>query len=121
MAKMKAYLAEDRWDPTFSTVVFAETRGKARAIAQHTDACEDRDFTDIRILREPVLDECYRGVPEMDWYNAGDRLALVKLCGFHCSYEIDLKPEECEKCCAHEDCARYENMMDRGRDNGWQE
>ena len=34
----------------WATVVFAETRGKARAIARHTDACEDCDFCDMRFI-----------------------------------------------------------------------
>ena len=37
---MKAWIAREK-DSFMATVVFAETRGKARAIAQYTDACED--------------------------------------------------------------------------------
>ena len=103
---MKAYTVQDRWDPMFSTVVFAETAGKARAIAQHTDACEDLDFTDIRAIRVPALDGCYRGKPEMDWYNAEDRIAMVKLADYECSQEV-YNPR-CEYCPAKEWCGRYE-------------
>lgn len=70
---MKAYTVKDRFDPLFSTVVFAETAGKARAIARYTDACEGLDFIDIRAKRVPAMDKFYRGKPEMDWYN--------KVCG----------------------------------------
>lgn len=104
--KMKAYTVQDRRDPMYSTVVFAETPGKARAIAQHTDTCEDLDFTDIRALRKPALDQLYRGKPEMDWDNAGDRIAMVRLANYECSMEDD--DPGCEECPAKEWCGRYE-------------
>ena len=108
---MKAYKVQDRRDPLFGTVVFAQTAGKARAIAQHTDTCEDLDFTDIRATRVPALDGCYRGKPEMDWwYDKEDREAMVRLANFCCSYEID--DPECDDCTAKEWCERYERDHD---------
>ena len=43
---MKAWLVREKG--TFcAEIVFAETRGKARALARRTDCCEDARFTDI--------------------------------------------------------------------------
>lgn len=103
---MKAYIVKDRWDPLFATVVFAETAGKARAIARNTDACEDLDFIDISACRVPSLDLCYKGKEEMDWNDPEDRLNMVKLAGFECSREIG--DPDCEPCPAKEWCGRYE-------------
>lgn len=107
---MKAYIVQDRWDPLFATVVFAETAGKARAIARNTAACEDLDFIDIRACRVPSLDLCYKGKPEMDWYDTEDLIAMVKLAGFECSREWD--DPDCEPCPAKEWCGRYERDHD---------
>ncbi len=35
----------------YATIVFAETRGKAKVIAQSTGACEDTPFTEIECVR----------------------------------------------------------------------
>lgn len=106
---MKAYIvSEKNGDTGFSTVVFAETPGKARVIAQGTDACEDLDFIDIRATRIPVLDSYYRGWDEMNWNVEEDRVAMVKLAGFSCSYEID--HPICDPCPAKEWCERYERI-----------
>ena len=103
---MKAWLVKDK-DAFTATVVFAETRGKARARAMHTDACEDVDFCDIEVRRTPQIDKYYKeGKTEMDWYEVKDRIALVKECSFRCeSVEIDL----CEECPAKEYCEAYED------------
>ena len=104
---MKAYIVNDeKSECDFSTVVFAETAGRARAIAIHTNACEDAEFTDISARRIPALDKYYRGQIEMDWCDAEDRIALVKEAGFHCSYEID--SPQCDDCPARKWCDRYE-------------
>lgn len=109
---MKAYSATDKNEWMFSTVVFAETAGKARAIAQQTDACEDVDFTDIYVKRIPALDRFYRGKQEMDWYDPDDRAAMVRYGNFECSREIDVSEEKCSKCSAAEWCGRYEGIKE---------
>ena len=53
---MKAWLVKEK-DEFCATVVFAETRGKARAMASHTETCEDADFCDILVYRRPALDK----------------------------------------------------------------
>lgn len=40
---MKAWLAREK-DEFCATVVFAETRGKAKALALYTEACEDQEY-----------------------------------------------------------------------------
>lgn len=102
---MKAYIVTDKNECVYSTVVFAETRGKAITLAQNTDACEDLPFTQIRALRAPQLDKYYRGKCEMDWCNADDRIAMCKYAGFRCSDEV-WEPE-CVECPAKEYCERY--------------
>lgn len=106
---MKAWLVRDK-DELAATVVFAETRGKARALARYTDACEDVDFCDIEVRRKPNLDKYYKeGKKEMDWYNDADRLALVKECGFYCE---DMDIEDCEDCPAKEYCGHYKDELE---------
>lgn len=54
-----------------STVVFAETRGKAHALAMHMDCYEDAEWNDVRVTRRPAMDYMYQpGKVEMDWDNA---------------------------------------------------
>ena len=68
----------EKKDRFSATVVFAETRGKARALARCTEACEDVDFIDIEVHRKPQMDKYYTdGKMEMDWLNSKDRIALV--------------------------------------------
>ena len=102
---MKAYIVTDIDECVYSTVVFAETRGKAIALAQHTDACEDVPFTRISAHRAPQLDKCYRGKYEMDWFNSDDRIAMCKYAGFCCCDEV--YDPECDACPAKEYCNRY--------------
>lgn len=105
---MKAYKVTDVHGDGYCTVVFAETRGKARSIAMGTDCCEDTEFINIRATRIPELDEEYRGYSEMSWYDTQDRIALVKA-GFYCSleflYETNFK--ECDYCPARDYCDAY--------------
>lgn len=106
---MKAWYCRNRDGQTdYSTIVFAESRGKAKAIAQYTDACEDTPFTEIECVRAKTMDKYYRGLSEMDWYNSQDRIALVKDAGFRCSYELSQIELECDDCPAKEWCERYE-------------
>ena len=104
---MKAYEARNKWGyRDYATVVFAESAGKARAIALYTEACEGCDFTDIEVFRVQLLDKYYQeGKVEMDWTDAKDRIALVKYCGFYCSMEV-INPD-CENCSAKKWCDRY--------------
>lgn len=109
---MKAYSVTDDQEYAYSTVVFAETRGQARMIAQHTDACEDVEFTHIRALRVPQLDKYYRGISEMDWKNDEDRIAMVRDANYSCSYEIWDEHLDCDNCPATQWCERYERIND---------
>ena len=105
---MKAWLVREK-DEFCATVVFAETRGKARAVALSTDCCEDAKFTDIEVSRMPQADKCYKeGKREMDWDNPQDRIVLVKDCSFHCSKDI-FDIEDCEICPAKEYCDYYQD------------
>ena len=108
---MKAWLVREK-DEFSATVVFAETRGKARALAMCTDACEDADFCDIEVRREPSMDKYYKeGKTKMDWENPKDRIALVKECGFRCDY-YSVDWDDCEDCPAKEYCDEYKDRKE---------
>ena len=103
---MKAYIIHDlKGYADYSTVVFAETSGKAKAIAITTDAFNDYEFTEISARRVPALDKYYHGLDEMDWFDDADRIAMVKDGGFSCDPES--WEEDCERCPAKQGCDRY--------------
>lgn len=109
---MKAWLVRER-DNQCATVVFAETRGKARSIALNTEACEDADFCDIDVTRYKHMDKYYvDGKIEMDWYNAKDRIALVKDADFCCSDETIYNGINCDDCPAKEYCGKHEEIIE---------
>lgn len=88
--------------------MFAETRGKAHDIARSTDCCEDAEWCDIRVTRIPEMDKMWKpGKKEMDWYNAEDRVALVKECGWFCNHEYLDRERDCLECPASEWCVDY--------------
>lgn len=106
---MKAWLVREK-DAFFTAVVFAETSGKARALARCADACEDSDFCDIEVHRLPKIDKYYKnGKIEMDWYNPNDRIILVKECGFQCE---SIEYADCEGCSAREFCDLYNDYVE---------
>lgn len=108
--QMKAWLVREK-DEFHATVVFAETRGKARSLATHTEACEDASFLDIEVSRCKAADKYYReGKSEMDWYNADDRIAMVKECGFQCIPDA-FEPEGCPECPASQWCDLYQDHL----------
>ena len=105
---MKAYKISDlKGYCEYSTIVFAESRGNAKAIAITTDSFNDYDYTEISARRVPKLDKYYRGLEEMNWEDSGDRIAMVKEAGFSCSPEY-WEEEDCEKCPAKQWCDRCE-------------
>ena len=108
MEKLKAYRVQDLDNfEGCSTVVFAESRNKARRLAMSTDACEYGEYIRIRATRLPELDSEYRGHFEMDWYNDQDRMAMVSQ-GWRCS---DPDRDECVVCSCKEDCEDYQDYL----------
>lgn len=114
---MKAWLVGDRNDEC-REVVFAPTRGQAKALALSTDCCEFSDFVDITARRAPMGDKYYtEGKWHMDWFDRADRIALVKDMGFVCSYDwVDF--EDCPSCCASAFCDLWQ---DHERERGEKE
>lgn len=104
---MKAWIVREK-DEFFYTVVFAESRGKAKAAALSTDCCEGAEFTNIEVKRFPEADSQYNGRREMDWSNPKDRLFLVKEAGFLCEY---VSSDECAVCSAKEYCDEYQDHL----------
>ena len=112
---MKAWRVNKK-DDFYSTIVFAETRGKAKSMALATDCCEYADFCDIEVRREKELDKYYRdGKIEMDWENPLDRIALVKECGFYCDPDY-FDFEDCSVCSAKEYCDYYKDRLEESED-----
>lgn len=96
-------------DEQYSAVVFAETRGKAKAIALSRDEFEEAQYTDIMAQRLPKADKQYRdGKREMEWHDCCDRIFLVKECGFQCA--PDFAGEECDYCPAADYCDYYNDI-----------
>lgn len=111
---MKAWLAKETVNFR-ATVVFAETRGKAKSAALITDCCEGANFCDIEVRRVPQMDKYYvEGKTKMDWSVPKDRVALVKECSFCCRHPI---AEDCKGCSAKEFCdeavQKEEHLNDR--------
>lgn len=105
---MKAWLVREK-DEFCAEVVFAETRGQAKALAFHTDCCDGANFTDIEAHRIPQVDKYYKdGKWHLDWENTQDRIVLVKECGFGCEY-IDMAL--CEDCPAKQYCDSYQDYL----------
>jgi hypothetical protein len=98
-------------DEFYATVLFAETRGKAKSLALHTDTCEDAQFTDIEVCRMPQFDKYYEdGKVEFDWDNPKDRLLLVKEGGFSCGIDL-VDYDECPYCSAKEYCHQHQDYL----------
>ena len=106
---MKAFIVSTYYG-NFSTVVFAENRGRAKKVAMHTDACMDADYIDIHARRCPALDKYYNNRTEMDWLDDSDRTAMVKEAGFECS-GATFDSNECPTCPARKYCGRYNEIL----------
>lgn len=91
-----------------STIVFAETRNKAKVIALSCDCCEDARYIDIQVRRVPEADKLYKGKSEIDWYDPETRVALVRDFGWSC-YDPSW---ECDDCPAKPYCHWHEQEED---------
>lgn len=84
------------------SIVFADTAGKARQLAQGTDACEDADWCDIRVKRLPEIDGMEDREPKDNpWLNEEIRLTLVKERDWACT---EPQYSDCDSCLAKEFC-----------------
>ena len=112
---MKAWLVRVK-DEQCAEVVFAETSGRARALAMNCDCCEDAPFVDIEVCRMPQADKYYEeGRWHLDWEDPADRIVLVKECGFVCTWDwFDLK--DCAVCSAREYCDLYKDRIQEMED-----
>lgn len=106
---MKAWIVSDKNSyEGYSTIVFAETVGKAKSIAMNTHACEDSKFLNIKATRITIADKMYeKGKIEMDFDNPKDKIFMVQYCGFHCTEKHE---ESCEKCEAKKYCIWFTNQ-----------
>lgn len=113
---MKAWICRLLPDRDCATVVFAETRGKAKVVAMNSDSLgDDVEFLDVEVQRIKELDQYYRGCDEMDWFFDDDRVAMVKIGGFSCDPDyFDL--DECETCSARSVCDRYKEYIENERE-----
>lgn len=114
---MKAWGARDEKSEEYEcTCVYAETRGKAHALALRTDCCEGAEWNDVRVWRMPEMDKYYRGCSEADWYNSADRIALVSECGWSCNPEY-LERDDCMICPANLWCGNYQDWKEEANNN----
>lgn len=100
---MKAWVVKPRSEG-YSTIVFAETRGKAKAIAMQTFVCDGCEFTKIACYRLKKADKYYRGRDEIDWSDPKDRVILVEQFGCVCE---EIEESECEMCSASDICEAW--------------
>ena len=113
---MKAWIVRDATqDYSGSTVVFAESRGKAIYIAlKYCDQFDGASFIDMKVTRFKEFDDHYRGNPEIDWHNPTDRIPLVRDYNWRCFEISDL----CENCEAKQWCWNYEDLDDMREEHG---
>lgn len=113
---IKAYKCTEAYEG-YSTVIFAETAGKARYIAIKSDTLgEDNEFKDIYVRRIPALDRFYRGRKEMDWFDPDDRLEMVKEAGYRCDEDV-FDPENCQRCSAQKFCMKWKEYAEEAKQN----
>lgn len=105
--KLKAYKVNVK-DADYSTIVFAESAGKAKALALSTDTCEDAEFVEIEVHRIPAADKMYADNFEMNWNNEKERLFLVKELNWAC-FEPSF---ECDECIAKQYCRWFESEVE---------
>lgn len=107
---MKAWLVREKGE-FGATVVFAETRGKAKSYALKTEDFQHADYCELETSRVKQMDRYYvEGKKKMDWLDSKDRIVLVKDCGFVCDYDY-FGLEDCEMCPAKEYCDRYKEYL----------
>ena len=89
----------------YTSIVFAETKGKAKAVALKTDAWCESQFIYLQVKRCPQADSRYSGQKELDWENPDERVFMVKELGFSCLEYIEA---ECENCAARKYCEHFQ-------------
>ena len=104
---IKAWQVSDEYDE-YSTVVFAETRNKAKMVALNTDCCEDMDYIKISPRRFKDADKMYKGRNEMDWSDSEDRRFLCEH-GWSC---VEMDIEDCHDCPCNDVCVKYDDYKD---------
>jgi len=100
---MKAWTVDDGGYGDYGTaIVFAETRGKAKALCYHSDTFEDVEWNYLRVRRFPKYDQYYDGRAWVDfWKDEEHRVRLVRDFGWSCVEPID---SECKECPAKRWC-----------------
>lgn len=99
---MKAWVVSDQYDE-YATVVFAETRNKAKYLAMSTDTCEDMEYIHIYPYRFKDADSLYSGQTELDWNDPKSRRFLCEH-GWGC---VEPEGKECAKCNCTDVCNRF--------------
>lgn len=109
---MKAWSAIEDYEG-YEVIIFAETAGKAKAIAMTCSLFENCKFTEIKVRRCPKADKAYRGEEFLDFANnETDTLFAVTELGWYCDNESFDPDGECRKCCANEHCDRYKDYKE---------
>lgn len=108
--KLKAWQVEEEYEG-YATIVFAETRNKAKYLAtQYDETLHEYNYVEVRAIRIPQLDKYAGNKPYvMDFENDKDRLIMVRDAGFGC---LEPDYDDCEKCVAKNYCDEYQNHLE---------
>ena len=106
---MKAWKVDTNDCDYGATIVFAETSGKAKAVAfAMCSQFDGLNFTELRARRYKDLDQYYKGEAYPDAWN-DDELKLV-LVRDHAWFCIDGIDNYCDDCIAKEYCLQWEGI-----------
>ena len=98
---LKAWQVEEEYEG-YATIVFAETRNKAKYLAVQY---QGYSYDEMRAVRMPQLDKYAGDKPYvMDFEDDKDRLIMVRDAGFGC---IEPEYDDCEKCVAKDYCKAF--------------
>lgn len=106
---MKAWKVDTNDSDYGATIVFAETSGKAKAVAlANCSQFDGLDFTELCARRYKDLDQYYKGEAYPDAWNDDElRLILVRDYAWFCIDGID---SYCDDCIAKEYCLQWEGV-----------
>ena len=99
---MKAWLVSDYNCDYGTEMVYAETRGKAKALCMWDDTFEDCEWTQLRACRFKEYDKYYNGKAKPDfWFDNEHRIRLVRDYGWSC---VEKYESYCDDCPARKWC-----------------
>ena len=114
---MKAWMVE--YDGCY-TIVFAETRNKARVLGLKTDAAlgspgwGPANYIELDVWRRRDADHLYRGEPEINYDDPEVREWFIEKCRVT---DWWFREEMCSECAYEDDCPKLKSWMEEDEDN----